>query len=88
MLDVLIGLIVLPFKLLAWLIEAVVVSLVWLIKLPLVLLAVVLMIVAGLIGAIVSVLGVALTPVCGIGLLILPVGLIFLGIAWLIARLL
>lgn len=88
MLDLLIWLIMLPFKLLAWLIEAVVVSLVWLVKLPLVLLAVVLMIVAGLIGGIVSVLGVALTPVCGIGLLILPVGLLFLGVAWLIAKLL
>ncbi len=88
MLDLLVWLITLPFKLLVWLIEVVVVSLAWLIKVPLVLLAVVLMIVAGLIGGIASILGVALTPVCGIGLLILPIGLIFLGVAWLIAKLL
>ncbi len=88
MLELLVWLIILPFKLVVWLIEVIVVSLTWLIKVPIVLLAVVLMIVAGLIGGIASVLGVALTPVCGIGLLILPVGLLFLGVAWLIAKLL
>ena len=62
--------------------------LIWLIKLPFVLLAVTLMVVLGLLGVIVSILGLALTPVLGIGLLILPIGLFFLVIAWLIARLL
>ena len=62
--------------------------LVWLVKLPFVLVAVVLMIALGLVGVILSLLGVGLTPVLGIGLLILPIGLAFLLIAWLIARLL
>jgi hypothetical protein len=62
--------------------------LVWLIKLPFVLVAVVLMIALGLVGVILSLLGVGLTPVLGIGLLILPVGLAFLLVAWVIARLL
>jgi hypothetical protein len=88
MLDLLVWLIKLPFVLLAWLIKALVLSLIWLIKLPFVLVAVVLMIALGLIGAIISLLGVGLTPVLGIGLLILPVGLAFLMVAWLIARLL
>ena len=62
--------------------------LIWLIKLPFVLVAVVLMIALGLVGVVLSLLGVGLTPVLGIGLLILPIGLGFLLIAWLIARLL
>jgi hypothetical protein len=49
---------------------------------------VVLMIALGLVGVILSLLGVGLTPVLGIGLLILPIGLAFLLIAWVIARLL
>jgi len=53
-----------------------------------VLLAVVLAVVIGLIGVILSLLGVGLTPVLGVGLLILPVGLAFLLAAWLIAKLL
>jgi hypothetical protein len=86
--DFLVWLIKLPFVLLGWLIKAVVVSVVWLIKLPFVLIAVVLAVVLGLAGAIISVLGVALTPVLGIGLLILPIGLILLLAGWIIARLL
>jgi len=62
--------------------------LVWLIKLPFVLVAVVLMIALGLVGVILSLLGVGLVPVLGIGLLILPIGLAFLLVARLIARLL
>jgi len=62
--------------------------LVWLIKLPFVLVAVVLMFTLGLVGVVLSLLGVGLTPVLGIGLLILPIGLAFLLVAWLIARLL
>ena len=88
MLDFLIWLIKLPFMLLACLIKVVVISLVWLIKLPFVLIAIVLAVVLGLVGAVISVLGVALTPALGIGLLILPIGLILLLAAWLIARLL
>ena len=62
--------------------------LVWLIRLPFVLVAVVLMIASGLVGVILSLLGVGLTPVLGIGFLILPIGLAFLLAAWLIARML
>jgi len=60
--------------------------LVWLIKLPFVLLGVVLVVAFGLVGVILSVLGVVLTPVLGGGLLILPIGLAFISIAWWIAR--
>ncbi len=62
--------------------------LVWLIKLPFVLAAVTLMLALGLVGVILSLLGVGLTPVLGVGLLILPIGLIFLLAARLIARML
>jgi hypothetical protein len=62
--------------------------LVWLIKLPFVLVGIVLMLALGLVGAILLLLGVGLTPVLGIGLLILPFGLLFLLLAWVIARLL
>jgi len=88
MLDLLVWLIKLPFVLLAWLVKLVVVSLVWLIKLPFVLVAVVLMVALGLVGVVLALLGVALTPVLGIGLLILPIGLVFLLAAWVIARML
>jgi hypothetical protein len=88
MLDFLIWLIKLPFMLIGWLIKAVVVSVVWLIKLPFALVAVVLAVVLGLVGGIISLLGVALTPVLGIGLLILPIGLVILLAAWLIAKIL
>lgn len=62
--------------------------LIWLIKLPFVLVAVVLMVTLGLVGVIILLVGVCLIPVLGIGLLILPIGLGFLLIAWLIAMLL
>ncbi len=62
--------------------------LIWLIKLPFVLVSVVLMVTLGLVGVIILLVGVCLIPVLGIGLLILPIGLGFLLIAWLIARLL
>jgi hypothetical protein len=61
--------------------------LVWLIKLPFVLVGVVLAAAFGLVGAVLSVLGVVLTPVLGVGLLILPIGLAFILVAWVIARL-
>ena len=61
--------------------------LVWLIKLPFLLVALVLALALGLVGAVLSVLGVVLTPVLGIGLLILPFGLVFLFVAGLIGRL-
>ena len=62
--------------------------LVWLIKLPFVLLAVALMVALGLAGVVISLLGVGLIPVFGIGLLILPIGLVFLLVAWVIAKIL
>ena len=55
--------------------------LVWLIKFPFVLVAAVLAFVLGLAGGILALLGVILTPVLGVGLLILPIGLIFLWAA-------
>ena len=62
--------------------------LVWLIKLPFVLVAVVLVIALSIVGCVLSLLGVGLTPVFGVGLVILPIGLILLFAAWLIARVL
>ncbi|MFQ6101690.1 MAG: hypothetical protein ACE5OS_10730 [Anaerolineae bacterium] len=62
--------------------------LVWLIKLPFVLVGVVLMVALGIVGVVLSLLGVGLIPVLGVGLLILPIGLLFLLAAWVIARLL
>jgi hypothetical protein len=62
--------------------------LIWLIKLPFVLVGIVLMIALGIVGVVLSLVGVGLTPVFGIGLLILPIGLVFLLAAWIIARLL
>jgi len=53
-------------------------ALTWLIKLPFVPLAVALMVVLGLAGVIVSLLGMSLITVFGIGLLILPIGLVLL----------
>ncbi len=73
---------------LIWLIKLPFILLVWLIKLPFVLVAVVLMVTLGLVGMIILLLGVCLIPVLGIGLLLLPIGLGFLLIAWLIAMLL
>jgi hypothetical protein len=60
--------------------------LIGLITLPFVLVAAVLAFVFGLVGIVLSVLGVALTPVLGVGLVILPIGLAFLLIAWLIGQ--
>ena len=62
--------------------------LVWLIKLPFVIVAVALAFVFGLVGGIVALLGLVLTPVLGVGLLIIPIGLAFLFLAGLIGRLL
>jgi hypothetical protein len=58
----------------------------WLIKLPFVLVIVVLALALGLVGVVLSLLGVALNPVLGIGLLILPVGLFFLWAAKVTAK--
>ena len=60
--------------------------LVWLVKFPFVLVAAVLVFTFGLVGGILALLGVILTPVLGIGLLILPIGLAFLLAAGLIAQ--
>ena len=60
--------------------------LVWLIKFPFVLIAAVLAFVFGLVGGILALLGVILTPVLGIGLLLLPIGLAFLLAAGLLAQ--
>ena len=60
--------------------------LVWLIKFPFILVAAVLVFTFGLVGGILALLGVILTPVLGIGLLILPIGLAFLLAAGLIAQ--
>jgi hypothetical protein len=61
--------------------------LVWLIKFPFVLVGAVLAFTFGLVGVVLSILGVALTPVLGVGLLILPIGLLFLFFGWGIAQL-
>ena len=61
--------------------------LVWLIKLPFVLLVAVLAAALWLVGAILALLGLALTPVLGVGLLILPIGLALILAAGIIARL-
>jgi hypothetical protein len=61
--------------------------LVWLIKFPFVLVAAVLAFAFSLIGGILALLGVILTPVLGIGLLILPIGLAFMLAAGVIAQL-
>jgi len=60
----------------------------WLIKLPLILVAVILMVAFGLLGLILTIVGVCLIPVFGVGLLLLPFGLGFLFLAWLIAQIL
>jgi len=62
--------------------------LIWLIKLPFVLVGIVLMIALGLVGVVLTLVGVMLVPVLGVGLLIVPIGLVFLLAAWVIARLL
>ena len=60
--------------------------LVWLIKFPFVLVAAVLALALALVGGILAVLGVILTPVLGVGLLILPIGLALLLAAGVIAQ--
>ena len=62
--------------------------LVWLIKVPFVLAAAVLTFAFSLVGGILALLGVILTPVLGIGLLLLPIALAFLLAAGVIAQLL
>ncbi len=62
--------------------------LIWLIKLPFVLVGIVLMLTLGLVGILITLLGVCLIPVLGVGLLIVPIGLAFLLVAWLIAQIL
>lgn len=59
-----------------------------LIKLPFILVGVILAFVFGLVGFILSILGLALTPVLGVGLVLLPFGLAFLLLAGLIGALL
>ena len=58
----------------------------WLIKLPFVLVIVALALTLGIVGVVLSLLGLALTPVLGIGLLILPIGLFFLWAAKVTAK--
>ena len=62
--------------------------LVWLIKFPFVLVAAVLVLTLTLVGGILALLGLVLTPVLGIGLLIIPIGLAFLLAAGVIAQVL
>jgi hypothetical protein len=62
-------------------------ALVWLIKFPFVLVGAVLAFTFGLVGVILSLLGVVLTPVLGVGLIILPIGLFFIFLGWGIAQL-
>ena len=62
--------------------------LVWLVKFPFVLVAVILAFALRLVGLILSGVGAFLTPVLGLGWLILPFGLALLFAAWLIVRLL
>ena len=52
--------------------------LVWLVKFPFVLVAAVLVFAFSLVGGVLALLGVVLTPVLGIGLLLLPIALGFL----------
>ncbi|MBN1581516.1 MAG: hypothetical protein JXA89_12505 [Anaerolineae bacterium] len=59
-----------------------------LITLPFVLVGAVLAFVFGLVGIVLSVLGVILTPVLGVGLIVLPIGLAFVLAAWLIGQML
>ncbi len=66
--------------------EPVVDIFVWLIKFPFVLVAAVLAFAFGLVGGLLSLLGVVLTPVLGIGLLLLPIGVAFLLAAGAIAQ--
>ena len=58
----------------------------WLIRFPFVLVAAVLVMALALTGGILAVVGVALTPVLGIGLLLLPVALALFLAAGVIAR--
>ena len=63
-------------------------ALAWLIKLPFLLVIVVLSLALGLVGGIVSLVAVLLTPVLGVGLLILPIGLALLWAAGLLGKML
>jgi hypothetical protein len=63
-------------------------ALAWLIKLPFVLVIAVVALALALVGGIVSLVAVLLTPVLGVGLLILPIGLALLWFAGLLGRLL
>ena len=63
-------------------------ALAWFIKLPFVLIIAALAVTLGLAGGIVSLVAVLLTPVLGVGLLILPIGLVLLWAAGLLGRLL
>lgn len=57
---------------------------VWLIKLPIVLVAFLVAMALGITGLLVSMLGISLVPAAGLGCLILPVGLLLLVFAnWL-----
>jgi hypothetical protein len=58
----------------------------WLIKFPFVLVAAVLVLALSLTGGILAIVGVVLTPVLGVGLLILPVALALFLAAGVIAR--
>jgi len=62
--------------------------LVFLIKLPFILVGLVLAFVFGLVGVVLTLVGLLLIPVFGVGLLILPFGLLFLFIAWIIGEIL
>lgn len=61
--------------------------LVWLIKFPFVLVAAVLALVFGLVGGLLALLGAILTPVLGIGLILLPIAVAFLLAAAVISSL-
>jgi hypothetical protein len=67
-------------------VQIVIELLVWLVKLPFILVAAVLAFTFGLVGGILALLGVILTPVLGIGLLILPIALGFLLAAGLLGQ--
>jgi hypothetical protein len=58
----------------------------WLIKFPFVLVAAVLVLALSLTGGILAIVGVVLTPVLGVGLLLLPVALALFLAAGVIAR--
>lgn len=61
--------------------------LVWLIKFPFVLVGAVLALVFGLVGGLLALLGAVLTPVLGVGLILLPIAVAFLLAAAVISSL-